>query len=121
MAKREIAMTVNDIWEKEKSFWLDGPAFYVDHMVADAQMVFPDPVGILKGDEILHGLKEAPRWQSVEIEEKTEASSGDTLVLAYRAAGRRGIAAPYRALCSSCYIRQGDTWKLISHQQTPIT
>jgi len=114
-------MTVNDIWQKETSFWLDGPAFFEEHMVAVAQMVFPDPVGILKGDEILHGLKEAPRWQSVEFEEKTEASLGDTLVLAYRAAGRRGNAAPYRALCTSCYTRQGSTWKLISHQQTPFS
>jgi hypothetical protein len=114
-------MTMDDIWQKEQSFWLDGPSFFVDHMAAVAQMVFPDPVGILKADAIMHGLKEVPRWESVELEEKTEALVGNTLVLAYRAAGRRGNAAPYRALCSSCYTRHGDTWKLIYHQQTPIT
>ena len=113
-------MAVTRIWDTEQSFWLDGPAFYATHMVPAAQMVFPAPVGILKGEERLGGLDGAPRWDSVEMDERTEATVGDTRVLAYRATGRRGGDAPYLALCSSSYVRQDDGWKLISHQQTPV-
>lgn len=113
-------MNVEDVWEREKGFWLDGPGFYGDRMVPGAQMVFPDPVGILKGDDILAGLKGAPRWDAVEMEETTELEIGDTLVLAYRATGTREGSTPYVALCSSAYVFQEHMWKLTSHQQTPV-
>lgn len=83
-------------------------------------MTFPDPIGILKGEAILEGLKGAPRWEAVEMEERTALKVGDTLVLAYRATGRRKGSAPYVALCSSTYVFQDQAWKLISHQQTPV-
>lgn len=113
-------MATKAIWDSEKSFWLDGPAFYGAHMVPTAQMVFPGPVGILKGEEILEGLRGAPRWDSVEMEEKTEEQVGDTLALAYRATGIREGSDPYAAFCSSIYVKHDNSWKLISHQQTPV-
>lgn len=109
-----------EIWKLETGFWLDGPRFYDEHMISNAQMVFPAPVGILKGEEILDGLKAAPRWASVEMEEKSELLSEGTLVLAYRATGKREGEAPYVAFCSSTYVHRGEVWKLISHQQTPV-
>ncbi len=61
-------MTDQEIWERERGFWLDGVAYYHDNMVEAAQMVFPDPVGILKGSQILEGLEAAPRWTAVEMD-----------------------------------------------------
>ena len=69
-------MATHEVWELERGFWLDGPKFYDDHMIAAAQMVFPDPVGILKGEAILKGLEEAPRWGTVDMEERSELSGG---------------------------------------------
>lgn len=112
-------MSDGGIWKVETGFWLDGPKFYDEHMISAAQMVFPDPVGILKGREILNGLKEAPRWASVEMVEKSKLSLEGTLVLAYRATGKREGETSYVALCSSTYVHRDEVWNLISHQQTP--
>jgi len=109
----------DDLWNAEESFWIDGPEFYEKRMMADACMVFPSPVGILEGQEILDGLRQGPRWQSVDFREKSQVRSGDTTVLAYKATAERKDSQPYIALCSSTYIRNGGTWKLLSHQQTP--
>jgi len=114
-------MDAGEIWEIEEGFWLDGPQFYQEHMFPGAHMTFPDPVGILKGEAILNGLKDAPRWEAVDMEEKTDLKVGDTVVLAYRATGRREGDTPYRALCSSTYVFRHQAWKLVSHQQTPVT
>lgn len=113
-------MTDQEIWERERGFWLDGVAYYHENMVEAAQMVFPDPVGILKGSQILEGLEAAPRWTAVEMGDRTEEVLGDTRVLAYRATGTRDGSDPYVALCSSTYVRRGDRWILLSHQQTPL-
>ncbi|WP_432692050.1 DUF4440 domain-containing protein [Pseudooceanicola sp. C21-150M6] len=103
----------------EKSFWLDGPNFYENAMVPDACMIFPAPVGILKGEEILEGLKQAPRWQSVDFTQRAETSLHNVTVLAYKASGRRNAGEPYLAFCSSSYVQLGGEWILVSHQQTP--
>lgn len=110
---------VQGLWRAEESFWLDGPAFYERWMMADALMVFPEPVGIVEGNDILAGLRHGPRWGSVDIRERSHTRAGDTVVLAYRAIGTREGSEPYIALCSSTYIRDADNWKLLSHQQTP--
>ncbi|MFC7703334.1 DUF4440 domain-containing protein [Plastorhodobacter daqingensis] len=114
-------MSVDDIWKSETSFWLDGPAFYARFMVAEARMVFPAPVGILKGKEIPESLEGAPRWEAVEMKEKSALQLGATVVLVYRATGRRGGTSAYSALCSSTYVREDGQWKLLAHQQTPVT
>ncbi|MBS1165735.1 MAG: hypothetical protein H6R00_1760 [Proteobacteria bacterium] len=75
-------MTLQDLWTAENRFWLDGPEFYEKKMAPEAHMIFPPPVGILKSEAILASLKQAPRWQSVGIDERSETASGDTVVLA---------------------------------------
>ncbi len=120
-ATKARAMAPEEIWKTEQGFWLDGPKFYEEHMEPSALMVFPEPVGILKGGDILDGLKGAPRWRTVEMEQKTVLSLGKTLVLAYRATSKRDGDATYEALCSSTYLNSRDAWRLIAHQQTPVT
>lgn len=113
-------MTFEDLWTAERRFWLDGSEFYVERMAPEARMIFPPPAGILKSEAILAGLKQGPRWQYVDMDERSETASGDTVVLAYRAKGRRPGAEPYVALCSSTYVKRGAAWKLLFHQQTPV-
>ncbi|MGR3802683.1 DUF4440 domain-containing protein [Marinibacterium profundimaris] len=107
-------------WKTERSFWLDGPEVCESHLAEAACMVFPAPVGILTGTAINESLAEAPRWSEVEFDEESETVSQDTVVLAYRATGQSGDDDPYTAYCSTTYVREGDAWKLLSHQQTPV-
>ncbi|SDE11097.1 hypothetical protein SAMN05421538_10463 [Paracoccus isoporae] len=112
-------MDFEPLWDMEKRFWLDGPDFYKSSLASDARMVFPPPVGILAGKQIVEGLKQGPRWQSVDFEEKTETGSGNTAVLAYKATGQRENDDPYVALCASTYVKSEGSWVLLAHQQTP--
>lgn len=112
-------MDFSRLWEMEESFWLDGSKFYENSMASVARMVFPSPVGILEGDQIVEGLREGPRWNSVDFENVSEAHLGDAAVLAYQATGKRNGDDPYSALCSSVYVRRNGNWVLLAHQQTP--
>jgi Domain of unknown function (DUF4440) len=112
-------MDLSKLWEMEKRFWLDGSEFYECSMASDARMVFPSPVGILEGNKIVEGLKQGPRWESVDFENKSEAHLGDTAVLAYQATGRRADGDSYCALCGSTYVKNDGNWVLLAHQQTP--
>ena len=113
-------MTFETLWDAERRFWLDGPEFYEKSMLVQARMVFPPPVGFLAGEEIVAGLRQGPRWQSIDMEDTSETVSGDTVVLAYRATGTRPDTEPYAALCSSTYVKGSGGWKLLFHQQTPV-
>jgi hypothetical protein len=115
-------MTDAELWELEKAFWLEGPAFYRAWMHASAVMVFPAPVGILSGREpILATLKDAPRWRSVELASQTVLRVGEEGVfLAYRAEAARDGSGTYRALCGSTWCRTQEGWRLVAHQQTPL-
>lgn len=112
-------MDVEKLWVMENAFWLDGPAFYEKSMAPNARMVFPAPVGILAGPDIVEGLRLAPRWNSVDFDNKTEAHLGHTVVLAYEASGRRHGEEPYTAFCLSTYVHMNNEWMLLAHQQTP--
>jgi hypothetical protein len=113
-------MDHNKLWKMERNFWLDGPEFFEKSMASEARMVFPAPVGILAGAEIVEGLRQGPRWKSVDFDDRTASQLGDTFILAYRATGKRDGEESYMALCGSTYVRQANEWLLLSHQQTPI-
>lgn len=112
---------VTDFWRIEERFWLAGEEFFRQRLDAECMMVFPEPVGILAGNAILETLKDAPRWDSVQMGDRRTALTDDLAILAYSAEGRRDGKQRYRALCSSTYARRGGgDWRLIQHQQTPV-
>lgn len=106
------------LWRMENRFWLDGPEFYKANMAAEAVMVFAG-VGVMQGEAILDGLRQAPRWNEVEMDGQASAALGETSVLSYRATARREGEEPYRAVCSSTYVRRGDDHVLLAHHQSP--
>ncbi|TDH38701.1 hypothetical protein E2A64_06280 [Pseudohoeflea suaedae] len=106
-----------DFWDLEKHFWTDGPGFYRDNMSRNAIMVFPAPVGLLSGQEIIDGIDDAPGWDDIEFEDRRKLEHGKFTVLSYRAGGRRTDGDSYSALCSTSYYKEGGRWKLFSHQQ----
>jgi hypothetical protein len=118
LGKEVYSMDYERLWEMEKSFWLDGPEFYERSMAPNARMIFPGPVGILADEEIVEGLRRAPRWKSVEFNNKTGTKLCDTAVIAYEASGQRDGDDVYKAFCASTYVCKDGTWKLLAHQQT---
>ncbi|MDO5632685.1 MAG: nuclear transport factor 2 family protein [Paracoccus sp. (in: a-proteobacteria)] len=111
-------MSLRDLWAVEQAFWTDDAEQALAHVDAAAVMIFAD-AGILDRPAIAKGLRDAPRWQSVSMTNQTTVEAGNTVVLAYRADARRE-GQSYRALCSSIWVRQGEGWCLLAHQQTAV-
>jgi hypothetical protein len=112
----------SDLWDLERRFWLDGAAFYADHLAPDALLVLPAPAGVLDHAATIASLRDAPRWSALAMDARRElALASDTVALVYRAMARRGDGTPdYHADCSSVYVRGGGGWRLALHQQTPL-
>jgi catechol 2,3-dioxygenase-like lactoylglutathione lyase family enzyme len=108
------------LWEVERRLWLQGADAYRKYLDEEALMVFAG-VGVLRREQILTTIQQAPRWQEVTMRDQTLASFGDAVVvLAYAAEARRTEGTSYRALCSSTYRKHGDAYTLVQHQQTPF-
>ena len=113
-------MNVEDeLWKLEESFWLGGAETFRSKLADGAVMVFPYPAGILQGDHIAKSVEGAPRWRSVVMSNRSARIRDSVAVLAYEAAAEREGAPIVRMLCASTYLREGNGWRLMSHQQTP--
>ena len=110
-------MDVDEIWELECRFWLEGAQVYEAHLHEDAHMIFP-AMGILDRTAILNGLREFPRWTHVDMCNRQAFGAGNTVCVAYIAIARRGEAQPYRCFCGSTYVRAGNGPIMVAHQQT---
>ncbi|MBW3096917.1 nuclear transport factor 2 family protein [Pseudohoeflea coraliihabitans] len=108
-----------ELWDLEREFWSRDADFFAEHMAEHAVMVIPVQQGILSGEEILETLGDAPRWQEVDFADQQLIEADHFALLSYRAHGAREDGSDYRARCATGYIRDGDGWRLISHQQTP--
>jgi hypothetical protein len=84
-------------------------------------MVFPEPTGILTGEAAVEVVGQAPRWEAVDFADgQLRRAGSEATVLAYRADARRPGGEPWRALCSSSYVRLAGAWWLVQHQQTAV-
>lgn len=115
----DIAAT-ESFWAEEENFWLEGPDFFRANMVKDAVMDFPEPTGLLKGEQVLNALENAPRWDSVSFFDRDMEALGNKVRLTYRAEGKRDGAAAYVAKCESVYVKSGGDWLLTCHKQVPL-
>ena len=112
-------MTDAGFWEIERGLWLGGAEAFRRWVAAECVMVFPAPAGILVGPVIFERLASAPRWEQVDLDGRVIRRLGDAaVVLAYQAEAARSDGVPYRALCSSSYVREAGDWWLVQHQQT---
>jgi hypothetical protein len=115
-------MIGDEIWVLERRLWLEGAEAYDEILHPECIMAFAAPIGIMKGQQISQSLKGAPRWEHVAMEQQCVARPDErTIVLAYVANGHRTNSVPYAAYCTSTYRRQPADWRMIQHQQTPIS
>lgn len=106
------------LWEFEERFWREGSPVDEEHLDPGCLMALPG-IGIMRAPEILESLKDAPRWEAVQmIDRVTGHAGGGITVLGYRAVAWRARMAPYVVYCTSTYRPDGETWKLVQHQQT---
>lgn len=111
-----------DIWQLEQGFWKGAADFYERHLAPEVCMVFPDPAGIMRREDIVDSIRSGARWRNVTFTEQQRLEpTADTKVLVYAVtADRGGPSTAYSALCSSTYIKRNGDWQLVTHQQTPI-
>jgi hypothetical protein len=117
LSAREAAMDEDPIWELERRLWLEGISVYEAHLHEGARMIFPG-MGILDRSAILDSLRDAPRWDHVDMCNRQLADAGGFVFLAYAAIARRGDSPPYKAFCGSAYVRKHLGAIMIAHQQT---
>ena len=93
--------------------------YYADILADDVLMLFPGGMVIDDRDTVVASM-DAPPWSSFDITDARVLPLGmDAAVLAYRVHARRDDR-DYDALLNSTYVRDGDTWRLALHQQTPV-
>jgi hypothetical protein len=113
-------MTDAEFWDAERELWTGGPEAFRRWMAAECLMVFPAPTGILTGAAAVEAVAAAPRWAEVAFADRhLRRPGGEAAVLAYRAEAARPGGEPWRALCTSTYVRLAGAWWLVQHQQTP--
>jgi len=112
----------DQLFDLEGQFWTAGSEFFRQNVAPAADMVYPDPAGVLVSGEIERSLRGRPRWSQVALDERRVLELGErAAVVTYKATARRApIEAPYVARASSAYVHDGTAWKLIFHQQTPL-
>jgi hypothetical protein len=108
--------------ELERGFWeaAGDRQAYAANLAAGAVHVLPG-LGIADRETVLRGVAGADRWESYEIlDARIVAAGEEAAALVYRARARRAGQPEYRAAITSLYRRDGDAWKLVLHQQTPL-
>ena len=111
---------MQQLWDMEERFWTES-AESARHMSAkNAVFVFPFPTGVLSGDALWREADVAQRWRSVVMSERHVTVQENVAVLAYRVSAERGDTPIYEALCTSTYLKDGDNWLRLTHQETPL-
>lgn len=108
------------VWGMEEHFWTSGADNARATTATNAVMIFPYPPGILQGDRIWPHLRERTGWRSVVLAERRVTRRGDIAILTYRVSAEKAEVPIFKALCSSSYLQDEDSWLRISHQQTVV-
>ncbi|WP_229864394.1 hypothetical protein [Seohaeicola zhoushanensis] len=109
------------LWGIEEHFWTSGADSARATTATNAVMVFPYPPGILQGDQIWVHLRQRTGWRSVLLSERRVMCCGDIAILTYFVSAEKAGVPIYKALCTSTYINDDDTWLRLCHQQTAVT
>jgi hypothetical protein len=119
---KEATMNLqSDLLAMEKKLWSGGKAAYERTLDDDCLIAFTEMAGVSSRDSIAEQA-DANRWQGLDIEvEGFLQPTEDVALLTYHASAVRGKGEPYEARVSSGYVRRGGDWKMMFHQQTPLS
>jgi hypothetical protein len=118
-------MNSTDLYQIERSLWTNDPKVYLDSLRHDALLLFQE-TGVITRDIAVAAIREENRanrrWAEVTFsDQKVLSPTEHTRVLIYKATARWNYERnPITVLCS-IYVSQAGEWKLVFHQQTPLT
>lgn len=105
----------------ERGFWTEGAGYYRMHVAQQCVLSFPGMAGVYSNEDVASQTG-GNRWHDAEMTVKGFLKpSGDTAILTYEATGTRNDIEKYRALVSTVYALHRGEWKLVFHQQTPLS
>ena len=106
-------------WEALSTSGDAAAEFYERVLAEQVLMLLPGGMVIDGREDVIDSVRGAP-WTSFELSDERVLDLGMSgAVVAYRATARRGDT-EYAALFNSTYVRDGDSWRLVLHQQTPV-
>jgi hypothetical protein len=109
---------LDELLPLERALAAGGGDAYRARLAADAILVVPGQV--LDRDGAIAAMDASPGWDAFAMEDARALALGDDAgVLTYTFTGRRGDL-QYRAVLASTYRRE-DGWRLVFHQQTPLS
>ena len=116
------SLAADELERLERRGWeaLSGPngaRFYDEVMAEDGLMVFPGLV--MDKRAALDVIRQAAPWSTFELSDVHVTATHWVGLINYRAVGERSGQSQYEAVMSSVYVRRGDEWKLLLHQQSP--
>lgn len=106
----------------ERGFWTGGADFYRAHLDDSCLVVFSEMAGVMTRESVARTAQETGRWRDVTLEPKGLVQpAADIAIVSYEARATRASGEAYAAMVSSGYVRRADGWKMIFHQQTPVS
>lgn len=113
---------IEDLLAIEEQLWTGGPAAFRRHVDERCLVAFTEMAGVMEREEIARSVEDGPRWRDLHLTaEDALRPARDVAVLTYRAEAVRGADSAYRALVSSGYVNREGEWKMMFHQQTPLS
>ncbi len=102
-------------WDDETAWWTMGAA-------EARQRAHPSCVAVIggrlyQGEDMLAAIDAGGAWDSVQMTDRRMVEGEDCIVLGYAAVARRADGSDFAALCTSTWVRQGDDWQIVQHQQ----
>jgi hypothetical protein len=111
----------DDLLALERKLWSGGRAAYERALDDDCLIAFTEMAGVSSRDSIAKQA-DASRWHDLHLAvEGFLQPTDDVALLTYRASATRAEQEPYTARVSSGYVRRQGDWKLMFHQQTPLS
>ena len=113
---------MKNILELENKLWLDGVSNIETQIDSDCIIILPPPISMLRGDEIGKSIDSLPNWDKVSFTDMDIAKrdSDNIIFLTYKVTANSKSQPQYKAICSTSYMKKGDNYKIILHQQTPF-
>jgi ketosteroid isomerase-like protein len=114
---------LDELMAYERRFWESASdlSLYQSVFAEDGLAVFAMQDGLMDKTKILASISNGEQWASYRLANVQLVSLGaDSAAIVYEASGDRPGRDQYRAFIVSTYRRDGDGWKLVIHQQSPV-
>ena len=110
----------------ERTLWENNAEIYHDRYSAEAVLIFPG-VGRIDRDTAVAAIRqenaEGRAWAEVRFDDVDGRwiTTDTAALISYMATARWNYeSSASKTLCASVYVREGGSWRVAFHQQTPV-